>query len=205
MATVRPTAGTTPRSSRGEPARLLLPAAPAYITALTGVTTLSLDRKPARAGAVSRRPRRSTTPASRNEIEGVDVYLLWHMRPREGQEDIDPGLNHTEAEDKLSGAYSTEDRAREAQLRLVLQPGSKDHSNHFHVAAHQSTSCSGPRAHHGLTNSGLDHPDVAYRDAWTDWSVASPSGSRDPCRVMLHGVDGRHTVHQSAITGRQEE
>jgi hypothetical protein len=137
MATVRPTVGTTPRSSGGELARLLLPAAPAYMTALTGVATLSLDRKPARAGAVSRRLRHSTTPASRNEIEGVEVCLLWHMRPREGQEDVDPGLKHTEAEDKLCGACSTEDRAREAPLRLVLQPGSKDYSNHFHVAAHQ--------------------------------------------------------------------
>ena len=67
----------------------------------------------------------------------MEVHLLWHMRPLEGQEDLDPEMNHIETEDKLCGVYSTEARAREAQSRLVLQPGFKDHPDDFHIDAHR--------------------------------------------------------------------
>jgi len=67
----------------------------------------------------------------------VDVYLLWHIRPLEGQEALDPELNHIETEDKLCGAYSSETKAREAQSQLVLQPGFKDYPDDFYVAAYR--------------------------------------------------------------------
>ncbi len=37
----------------------------------------------------------------------MEVYLLWHMRPLEGQEDLDPEINHIKTNDKLCGGYST--------------------------------------------------------------------------------------------------
>ncbi len=51
-------------------------------------------RRPAAAGHVWR-------------LQRVEVYLLWHMRPLEGQEDLDPGINHIKTNDKLCGVYST--------------------------------------------------------------------------------------------------
>ena len=38
-------------------------------------------------------------------LQHVDIYLLWHMRPLEGQEDLDPEMHHIETEDKLCGVY----------------------------------------------------------------------------------------------------
>jgi hypothetical protein len=40
-------------------------------------------------------------------LQRVEVYLLWHMRPLEGQEDLDPEINHIKTNDKLCGVYST--------------------------------------------------------------------------------------------------
>ena len=67
----------------------------------------------------------------------VDVYLLWHMRPLEGQEDLDPEMDHIETDDKLCGVFSTETRADEARQRLVSQPGFKDYPNNFHVDSNE--------------------------------------------------------------------
>lgn len=57
----------------------------------------------------------------------MDVHLLWHMRPLEGQEDRDPEMNYIETEDKLCGVYSTQTRAEEARSQLVTQPGFSDY------------------------------------------------------------------------------
>ncbi|CCH90139.1 conserved protein of unknown function [Modestobacter italicus] len=61
----------------------------------------------------------------------MDVYLLWHMRPLEGQEHLDPEMTFIETDDKLCGVYSTRARASSAQQRLVTQPGFSDHPEAF--------------------------------------------------------------------------
>ena len=54
------------------------------------------------------------------------VFLLWHMRPVEGQEDLDPEMHHIETEDKLCGVYSTSTAAQAAESFLVTQSGFRD-------------------------------------------------------------------------------
>ena len=41
-------------------------------------------------------------------LQRMEVYLLWHMRPLEGQKELDPEMNHIETDDKLCGVYSTQ-------------------------------------------------------------------------------------------------
>jgi hypothetical protein len=67
----------------------------------------------------------------------VEVYLLWHMRPLEGQEDLDPEMNYIETEDKFCGAFSTEATAEAARQQLLRQPGFRDYPNDFYVAHHE--------------------------------------------------------------------
>lgn len=67
----------------------------------------------------------------------MNVYLLWHMRPLEGQEDLDPAMNHIETDDKLCGAFSSEDQAEGARQRLLEQPGFKDYPDAFYVASYE--------------------------------------------------------------------
>ena len=64
----------------------------------------------------------------------VDVYLLWHMRPLEDQEDLDPETDYIETEDKLCGVYSTKTRAEEARLQLITQSGFRDYPDAFYIA-----------------------------------------------------------------------
>jgi hypothetical protein len=64
-------------------------------------------------------------------LKRVDVYLLWHMRPLEGQEDLDPEMHHIETEDKLCGVYSTRARAEEGRSRLLTQPGFREYPDAF--------------------------------------------------------------------------
>jgi hypothetical protein len=65
----------------------------------------------------------------------MNIYLLWHMRPLEGQEDLDPEMNYIETDDKLCGAFSTEDQAENARQQLLEQPGFKDYPDAFGVQA----------------------------------------------------------------------
>lgn len=54
----------------------------------------------------------------------MEVYLLWHMRPLEGPEDLDPEMAHIETDDKLCGVYSTQARAEEAAYNSWHSPAS---------------------------------------------------------------------------------
>jgi hypothetical protein len=63
----------------------------------------------------------------------VDVYLLWRMRPLEGQEDLDPEMDYIETDDKLCGVYSTRPRAEETRRRLIKQPGFRDYPDAFMI------------------------------------------------------------------------
>jgi homoserine kinase type II len=67
----------------------------------------------------------------------VDVYLLWHMRPLEGQEDLDPEMEYIETDDKLCGVFSSQTQAEEAWERLTSQPGFRDYPNDFLVSAYE--------------------------------------------------------------------
>ena len=67
----------------------------------------------------------------------MNVYLLWHMRPLEGQEDLDPEQHHIETDDKLCGAYSSKTRAEEARQQLLKQPGFKNYPDNFYVAEYE--------------------------------------------------------------------
>ena len=59
------------------------------------------------------------------------VFLLWHMRPLEGQEDLDPEMHHIETDDKLCGVFSMRDLAEAARLRLTALQGSRDYPEDF--------------------------------------------------------------------------
>ena len=51
----------------------------------------------------------------------VDVYLLWHMRPLEGQEDLDPEMDHIEtAVDIQERRGAGDDHAAPARSRCEL-------------------------------------------------------------------------------------
>jgi hypothetical protein len=63
--------------------------------------------------------------------------LLWHMRPLDGQEDLDPETTYIETDDKICGAFSTEARAEEGRQQLLTQPGFKDYPNAFYVAHYE--------------------------------------------------------------------
>jgi homoserine kinase type II len=55
----------------------------------------------------------------------MDVYVVHHVDDRDDDEDV-----------KLIGIYSTEDDARAAIARLVMQPGFRDVPNGFQVNRH---------------------------------------------------------------------
>ncbi|MEU2349524.1 hypothetical protein [Modestobacter sp. NPDC049651] len=61
----------------------------------------------------------------------MEVYLLWHMRPLEGQEDLDPEMDHVETDDKLCGVYSTRSLAESARSQLAVRPGFSRHPDDF--------------------------------------------------------------------------
>jgi hypothetical protein len=63
----------------------------------------------------------------------VKVYLLWHMRPLQGQDELDTEQDHIETEDKLCGVFSSEARAKEARQQLLGQPGFCDYPDDFLV------------------------------------------------------------------------
>ena len=67
----------------------------------------------------------------------MDVYLLWHMRPLEGQEHLDPEMDYIETNDKLCGVFSSEARADEARQLLLRQPGFSDYPDDFHVDTYE--------------------------------------------------------------------
>jgi homoserine kinase type II len=67
----------------------------------------------------------------------VDVYLLWHMRPLEGQEDLHPEMDYIETDDKLCGVFSSEEEAERARGQLTTQPGFRDYPNDFLVSAYE--------------------------------------------------------------------
>jgi hypothetical protein len=64
-------------------------------------------------------------------VQGVTVFLLWHMRPLEGQKDLDPEMNHIETDDKLCGVFSTRDRAKAARQQLTALEGFRDYPEDF--------------------------------------------------------------------------
>lgn len=61
------------------------------------------------------------------------VFLLWHMRPLEGQEDLDPEMDHIETDDKLCGVFSTRERAEDARQQLREVEGFRDYPNDFSI------------------------------------------------------------------------
>lgn len=61
----------------------------------------------------------------------MEVYLLWHMRPLEGQEDLDSEMNYIETDDKLCGVYSTKALAQNARSQLTTQPGFSSYPDAF--------------------------------------------------------------------------
>lgn len=67
----------------------------------------------------------------------MEVYLLWHLKPLEGQEDLDPEMNYIETDDKLCGVYSSHARADEARARLVMQPGFRDYPDAFGIDVYE--------------------------------------------------------------------
>ncbi len=67
----------------------------------------------------------------------MEVYLLWHMRPLEGQEELDPEMSHLETDDKLCGVYSTQARAENARQELAAQPGFTSYPNAFLIDAYE--------------------------------------------------------------------
>jgi homoserine kinase type II len=67
----------------------------------------------------------------------MNVYALWHERPLEGQEDLDPVGDYIDTEDKLCGIFSSRDRAEQARRQLVEQPGFRDYPNDFHLYEHE--------------------------------------------------------------------
>ncbi len=46
----------------------------------------------------------------------MDVHLLWHVHK----------LPHGEEDDKLIGVYSSEEKAEQARVRAIAQPGFRD-------------------------------------------------------------------------------
>jgi hypothetical protein len=84
-----------------------------------------------------RQPSEDPEPPTGRKTEQVDVYLLWHMRPLEGQEDLDPEMNYIETDDKLCGVFSTQAAAELARERLTAQPGFRDYPNDFLVSAYE--------------------------------------------------------------------
>jgi homoserine kinase type II len=67
----------------------------------------------------------------------VKVFVLWHMRPIEGQEDLDPEMVHIETEDKLCGVFSTETRAEAGRRELLTQPGFRDYPDDFAIDVYE--------------------------------------------------------------------
>jgi len=67
----------------------------------------------------------------------MEAYLLWHMRPLEGQEHLDPAMNHIETDDKLCGVFSTQTRVSSARQQLVTQPGFSDYPEAFLIADYE--------------------------------------------------------------------
>jgi hypothetical protein len=61
----------------------------------------------------------------------VIVFLLWHMRPLKGQEDLDPEMDHIETEDKLCGVFSIRERAEAARQQLIEVEGFRDYPDDF--------------------------------------------------------------------------
>jgi homoserine kinase type II len=66
-------------------------------------------------------------------LQFVNVYLLWHRRPLEGQEGLDPEMNYIETDDKFCGAFSTDAKADAGRQQLLRQPGFRDYPNDFYV------------------------------------------------------------------------
>jgi hypothetical protein len=71
------------------------------------------------------------------DTSSVDVYLLWHMRPLEGQEDLDPQQDYIETEDKVCGVFSTPNQAEDARQKLLKQPGFRDYPDAFYLASYE--------------------------------------------------------------------
>ena len=67
----------------------------------------------------------------------MKVFLLWHMRPVDDAPDVDPEMVHIETEDKLCGAFSSEDEAQRARSELTRQPGFRDWPDAFLVDEHE--------------------------------------------------------------------
>jgi hypothetical protein len=67
----------------------------------------------------------------------MEVYLLWHMRPLGGQENLDPEMNHIETDDKLCGVYSSQARAETARQRLLAEPGFTSYPDAFLIDAYE--------------------------------------------------------------------
>jgi len=61
----------------------------------------------------------------------MEIYLLWHMRPLEGQAGLDPEMTHIETDDKLCGVYSTRALAETARSQLATQPGFSSYPDAF--------------------------------------------------------------------------
>lgn len=59
------------------------------------------------------------------------VFLLWHMRPLEGQENLDPEMDYIETDDKLCGGFTTRDRAEAALQQLTEFEGFRDYPEAF--------------------------------------------------------------------------
>jgi hypothetical protein len=68
------------------------------------------------------------TPA---RVNFMIVFLLWHMRPLEGQKDLDPPVNHVETDDKLCGVFSSRARAEAARSRLTEVEGFRTYPADF--------------------------------------------------------------------------
>jgi hypothetical protein len=61
----------------------------------------------------------------------VIAFLLWHMRPIEGQANLGPGVDDIETDDKLCGVFSTRERAEAAARHLTDVEGFSSHPDGF--------------------------------------------------------------------------
>jgi hypothetical protein len=55
------------------------------------------------------------------------IYLLWHVHK----------LNELDDDEKLIGAYSSEEKAEEAKLRAMKKPGFQDAPDGFEISPYE--------------------------------------------------------------------
>jgi len=67
----------------------------------------------------------------------MTVYLLWHLRPVDGDPDADPEMVHIETEDELCGVFSSRALAERAESQLLGQPGFRDWPDAFVLVGHR--------------------------------------------------------------------